>query len=66
MRERQLDLSQPMARLTEDDVKTQRILMQEMVETGAHDMVPQYLIDYRNKMKCDKSLKQHHKRQDER
>jgi hypothetical protein len=30
MRAKQLDLSQPMARLTEDDVKTQRILMQEM------------------------------------
>ena len=65
MRYKQLDLSVPMRPKSEDDVKTERILMQEMVETGAHDVVPEYLTEYRIKMKRDKALKAQRKWDDE-
>lgn len=59
------DLTAPMPKMSEDDVKVQRILMDEMRETGQLDEVPQYLIDYRSKMKRDKWLKRQRKWDDE-
>jgi len=69
MRAKQLDLSfdklRTMPAKSEDDIKTERILMQEMVETGAIDVVPDYLTEYRIKMKRHKALKAQRKWDDE-
>lgn len=61
----QLDLSAPMPAKSEDDIKTEHILMAEMLETGVHDVVPSYLTWYRAKMLRDKALKQQRKWEDE-
>jgi len=59
------DLTAPMPQKSEDDVKTERILMDEMREVGPSDEQLRILEDYKAKMRRDKALKYQHNRDNE-
>lgn len=64
MREKQLDLSKPMPKLTEDEIKTHRILMQEMIDNPDPSQAKK-LAQYRADMIASKQLNSQYKRRND-